>query len=144
MKKCPKCKEWLSLDSFASRGGAKGANSYCRLCQNEYSKAHYRCHVELHNHRRYVNQKRYRERNTDYVRQYLSNHACVDCGESDVRVLEFDHVGNNKAEDVATLRCQGASSRRIAEEIAKCQVRCANCHRKRTADQFGWWRNVGT
>jgi hypothetical protein len=28
---------------------------------------------------------------------------------------------------------------RIKEEIEKCDVRCANCHTRRTAHQFGWW-----
>jgi hypothetical protein len=31
----------------------------------------------------------------------------------------------------------------LKAEIAKCQVRCANCHRRRTAAQFGWWRSLG-
>ncbi len=27
----------------------------------------------------------------------------------------------------------------VAEEVALCDVRCANCHRRRTAQQLGWW-----
>jgi hypothetical protein len=27
-------------------------------------------------------------------------------------------------------------------EIDKCDVRCANCHRRRTAADFGWWRHM--
>jgi ribose 5-phosphate isomerase RpiB len=88
--------------------------------------------------------KKYRVRNAQVMREYLNGHPCVDCGESDVRVLEFDHVGNAKLENVATLCGQGVGLIRLKAEIAKCQVRCANCHRRRTAAQFGWWRNLGT
>jgi hypothetical protein len=88
--------------------------------------------------------KKYRIRNALVMREYLMSHSCVDCGESDVRVLESDHVGDDKVENVGTLCAQGASLIRFKAEITKCQVRCANCHRRRTAAQFGWWRNLGT
>jgi hypothetical protein len=53
-------------------------------------------------------------------------------------VLEFDHHDRaTKREDVSRLMAY-SSWRRIEAEIAKCDVRCANCHRRRTAHQLGW------
>jgi hypothetical protein len=62
----------------------------------------------------------------------------VDCGEDDIVVLQFDHQGDKTA-NVARLMTM-ASITAIAAEIAKCQVVCANCHTRRTAATFGWWR----
>lgn len=73
---------------------------------------------------------RYRKRNKDYVLCYLDKHPCVDCGEKDIRCLDFDHVNGDKYKEVSYL--VGASSiNRVVAEIDKCQVRCSNCHRKR-------------
>jgi hypothetical protein len=47
--------------------------------------------------------KKYRIRNALVMREYLMSHNCVDCGESDVRVLEFDHVGDDKVKNVGDL-----------------------------------------
>jgi hypothetical protein len=138
------CGQLLAIERFASRGNNLGRASYCRACQSDYCKAHYRRNAGPHNRRRYVNQKRYRKRNAELLRRYLLARACVDCGETDVRVLEFDHVCGRKVENIGTMCAQGCSWQRIMEEIAKCEVRCANCHRRRTAGQFGWWQNVGT
>ena len=63
----------------------------------------------------------------------------MDCGESDLRVLDFDHVRDKKTLNVprmAAARTYGWE--RIQQEIAKCEVRCANCHRKRTYAQFDY------
>jgi hypothetical protein len=57
----------------------------------------------------------------------------MDCGEKDVRVLEFDHVRGKKGFDIGNWRCFGML--RLLEEIAKCDVVCANCHLIR-----GWQR----
>jgi hypothetical protein len=66
---------------------------------------------------------------------------CVDCGESDLRVLDFDHRDPAaKRENVGTLLTKPVSWRQILEEIEECDVRCANCHRRRTAEMNGWFR----
>ena len=57
--------------------------------------------------------------------------GCVDCGIRDLVVLEFDHVGNKTA-NVMTLAQMGGSLERLKREIDECEVRWANCHRRRT------------
>jgi len=59
-----------------------------------------------------------------------------------VRVLDFDHLGE-KHELVSSLVARGAPWRRIEAEIALCDVRCANCHRRVTARRAGWSRLAG-
>lgn len=71
--------------------------------------------------------------------EYFASHPCVDCGEPDPVVLEFDHVAE-KSDEVATMVRKGHSWRAILQEIAKCEVRCANCHRRVTAKRANWIR----
>jgi hypothetical protein len=74
------------------------------------------------------------------VFEYLRANPCTDCGETDISVLEFDHRDRALKElTVAELITQGYSLERVMREIAKCDVRCANCHRRRTAKQLGWY-----
>jgi hypothetical protein len=79
-------------------------------------------------------------RSYQMVRTYLSTHACVDCGETDIRVLEFDHSHGRKIDEISHLLSQGYGWRAIETEIAKCEVRCANCHRLKTMERGKWWR----
>ncbi len=69
---------------------------------------------------------------------YLVTHPCIDCGEKDPIVLEFDHVRGNKLMEVARMVHNGWPWHKITLEIEKCDVRCANCHRRKTAKQFDW------
>jgi hypothetical protein len=80
-------------------------------------------------------------RNTQYVWDYLKNHPCIDCGETDPIVLEFDHI-QEKSENISLLIGLRASIDRITKEIAKCEVRCANCHRRKTARELNWYTNI--
>jgi hypothetical protein len=76
----------------------------------------------------------------DWIISYLADNPCVDCGEGDIVVLEFDHLDpETKDKPVAVLARSGFSLKRVQAEIAKCDVRCANCHRRRTHTQRGWW-----
>lgn len=73
--------------------------------------------------------------------KYFSENPCVDCGETDIRCLEFDHRDPaKKRQGVAALVRSGMPWRTIMAEIEKCDVRCANCHRRRTGEMFGSWR----
>jgi hypothetical protein len=70
------------------------------------------------------------------ILQYLLSHPCVDCGENDPIVLEFDHIGK-KDFDIGSAGGLGFGVTRILAEIAKCEVRCANCHRRKTYHERG-------
>lgn len=66
------------------------------------------------------------------IDDYLGTHRCVDCGESALVVLEFDHVRGQKVGAISWMVSAGYPWAKIAAEIAKCEVRCANCHRRVT------------
>lgn len=85
------------------------------------------------------NKSRYRTLR-QFVLDYLSIHPCVDCGEEDPIVLEFDHIKGKKLERIANLCRRGLSLDRLKLEVAKCEVRCANCHRKRHAKENNYFR----
>lgn len=81
-------------------------------------------------------------RNTPITRQYskdyLSKHPCVDCGEDDIIVLEYDHVRGKKRSTLSRMIQNNCSLATVKKEIAKCDVRCANCHRRKTAKEWGY------
>jgi len=79
-----------------------------------------------------------RDQNRQEVRLYLAAHPCVDCGASDLLVLEFDHRDPTaKLKEVASLMVNRRWPRVLAE-IDKCDVRCVNCHRRKTAREYAW------
>lgn len=83
---------------------------------------------------------RTRRANRALVNEYLEANPCIDCGETDPVVLEFDHRDRlAKIMPVAALIAQGYSWQSIKDEIDKCDVRCANCHRRRTSVQMNWY-----
>lgn len=81
--------------------------------------------------------KNYRERARQRFLEYLLTHPCVDCGEADPIVLECDHREmEDKSFDMSTALRQGYSWPKMEAELAKCDVRCANCHKRRTYVQL--------
>ncbi len=79
------------------------------------------------------------ERNVRFVVSALAGSGCVDCGERDACVLEFDHIGE-KTGGVMRLARKEVSLLRLEQEIARCEARCVNCHRRRTSQAGGHYR----
>jgi hypothetical protein len=78
-------------------------------------------------------------RNHALVLRFLADATCVDCGDHDWLVLQFDHT-EEKLDHVSWLVGSGCSPLRLQRELAKCEVRCANCHRRKTAHAANWFR----
>lgn len=122
----------------AEKFGKDGLRSQCTKCRMRAQK-HYRKHSAKAKNTLKQGFLKRRERNRQFVRAYLEKHPCVDCGEARWQVLEFDHVRGSKLNNIAWMVSGTYSIVVISKEIAKCQVRCANCHRLKTAKQFGWY-----
>ena len=72
---------------------------------------------------------KYKIRNREYIQNYLKTHPCVDCGNSDLRVLDFDHVRGLKVGSISNGVKDSWPLEKLQQEIDKCEIRCANCHR---------------
>jgi hypothetical protein len=137
---CTKCKDDLPEGQFHWRNRAKQIrHSYCKTCKTKYDGVH---HNLPSSKRKYAVQFRARwQRKRDFVRTYLETHGCVDCHESDPVCLDFDHVRGKKAYNICDLVYNSYRLETLQKEIEKCEVRCANCHRKVTRKRE---RMVGT
>lgn len=143
MRVCAICRLEKDLSSYGYKSRKRGTfSSYCRECNRGYQRKHYKenraDYRDKHNKRRVRVMGEYRL----LIKEYLDKHPCVDCGEKDHLVLEFDHIRGQKRAEVSTLVHDTLSWEKISEEISKCEVRCANCHKRRTAKQLGWWKSL--
>lgn len=81
--------------------------------------------------------------NRQHVYSVLVNATCTVCGESDPACLEFDHRNpEDKRASISELAHQGVDFSILAKEIAKCDIICANCHRKKTSLEQGWYQDL--
>tara|TARA_Y100000310_G_scaffold334517_1_gene414500 strand:+ start:154 stop:480 length:327 start_codon:yes stop_codon:yes gene_type:complete len=91
------------------------------------------------------NKQQYKDRNAKskkrnralYIK-FLKGKTCVDCSENDPIVLEFDHIKGIKKKCVSRMIREGYGEETIRKEFDKCEIRCANCHRRKTAKEQGW------
>jgi hypothetical protein len=87
-----------------------------------------------------VNKQRLALERTEYLMTYFATHPCHDCGETDPLVLEFDHLRDKRFNIGSALPYRNWES--ILAEIEKCEVVCANCHRRRTGRRMGSVRAI--
>lgn len=142
MKTCNSCKETKEFNEFHKRSRAKdGLQSNCKSCNIDLRLKAY--------HNKPGNKEATRlsnlnamNRNKQYVIDYLNTHPCVDCKESDIIVLQFDHVRGVKDKAISLMVSNAVSIETLQNEIDKCEVRCANCHCRKTASQFGFYKTI--
>ena len=138
MKTCSKCGQEKTLAEFSKNSRAKdGKHPWCKTCFAEYERNRYQNGDKA---RKLNNKSKIIKKRQDYIWKILVESTCKACGEDDPLVLEFDHRDPaTKAYNVTDMYV--LSEAKIAEEIAKCDILCANCHRRRTIQQFGFWRS---
>jgi hypothetical protein len=136
-KVCTGCGLERPLTEFPVKHKKRGTRG-CRACRSAYGKAHYQRNRGAYLARTKARRHRERDSYWAWLMTYLQSHPCVDCGETDPVVLTFDHRElTEKIDTIGRLLSRSGWTKFLAE-VAKCDVRCANCHRMRTAEQFNW------
>jgi 5-methylcytosine-specific restriction endonuclease McrA len=141
MKRCSTCQELKNEKEFnKNKSKADGLQTICRACNKASSAAYYQNNKDEHKNVVYENKLANIKVLQEFVIEYLKEHVCVDCGESDYIVLEFDHVRGVKRKAISAMIQNSYSLDSLKEEIEKCDVRCANCHKRKSAKQLGYYK----
>ena len=116
---CAVCKK--EVTELASR------STRCKPCHNIYTRKHYR-----DNKRAYaVKARRNEKKRMDLIRK-IKDVPCSDCGrEYHYCQMDFDHIKGDKEFNIAS-HGKAVSLEKLRNEIDKCELVCANCHRMRT------------
>lgn len=68
-----------------------------------------------------------------HIQEVKDTTPCTDCGiQYPSYVMDFDHVRGTKIGNISSGLATFSSFENLLEEIAKCEIVCANCHRHRT------------
>lgn len=146
MRICTKCGvEKLPSEFFVKDKHTGRLHAQCKDCYKEHRKKYYSEHYYKYHDAYLARAKNYRTKiKTEYrekMLEYLSSKSCVDCGEADIVVLELDHIDpTTKSFSISQAVRLGRRWDEVLEEIKKCQVLCSNCHKRRTAQQYGWYK----
>ena len=126
-KVCFTCRSSKALKDFSKNPRRKdGLNGNCKLCHKAYRKSHYEKHRK-----KYIDKASIWKASQIEQMRKLKNKPCADCKiQYSVWVMQFDHIRDKDFTIAEKAGC--LSSKRIVEEISKCEVVCANCHAERT------------
>jgi hypothetical protein len=138
-KICTKCKEPQPLERFYLKADGH-YDSWCHPCRAEHARRIAKERPPLDMKPKNVRERLRRAQCGAFVLGYLKSHPCVDCGETDPIVLDFDHVRGEKRYAVTAMISHQFGLKTIAKEMEKCDIRCANCHRRKTALTQNWSR----
>ena len=139
---CSKCQLRKDIAEFPFRNKLKGTrHSYCLRCGRSHAKARYSKNIQYYVRKARVRREKLIKEINERLFQYLESHPCVDCGENDPIVLEFDRVRGEKSYNVSAMGWLMLSWNSLLKEIEKCDVRCANCHRRKTAARLSSFRH---
>lgn len=140
-KECCRCHVTKPIGDFTARADRRdGRQSWCKPCTSARNREIYAISSERRSLLRRHRMAR-REAARQMILEFLESHPCVDCGEVDPVVLDFDHNDRSqKIIEVTEVPYLGWALDRLKAEIDKCTVRCANCHRRKTAKENNSWK----
>ena len=125
-KLCTKCGKVKPISEFGKNKSKKdGLQSHCKECVKEYKKKHYSENKEY-----YLEKARtYRQKCREDLNDYKNTLKCSICGEDRWWVLDFHHLDPSEKESTVANLAHNGSIQKVKNEIEKCIVLCANCHR---------------
>lgn len=143
LKTCTVCGKEKDETDFAWKSILRGKrSSECKMCHSIYRDNHYRLHQKEH----YASVIQRRRELQDKVVVYKAERGCSRCPEHHPAALDFHHIdASGKISTIARITRLGWSWERILTEIIKCEILCANCHRKEhwNKAEVSQWQSVG-
>ena len=125
---CPQGHAYTQENTYSHIKKNGVVSRYCKLCRAATDK-------QASKVKRLANRQRYY--------QILKTLSCIDCGESRPATLQFDHRDPSTKEfAISKYLGKKVPWERILKEMTKCNVRCANCHAIRTAEQQEWYKDL--
>ncbi len=148
MRICSKCSEVKTESEYFVKDSRQNRlHAQCKACYTAQRATNYKEHYEKYRPIYLARAKARRAQLRTIYRtnmlEYLSDKFCVICRENDIRVLEFDHLNpSEKLFSISQAVRLNRSWQDVELEIKKCRILCSNCHKKHTAKQIGWYKNI--
>ena len=128
-KQCRKCGATKPLTEFYKNASTKdGRHSYCKICAKQGAIASYQ-RLEKQDKRASLRAAKQRQKFVQRINDIKQDNTCCLCGENEPVCLDFHHLDSTKKEQSVS-RMTRNKSPKVFDEIRKCAVICANCHRK--------------
>lgn len=123
---CTKCKQ--QKDNYQKRSNGS-LYRQCIDCRKELIKNHYNKNKKSYSERAKAARKKFEKTLNE-----LKNNPCKDCGFSyPYWIMQFDHLDpKTKTSNISRMRGRITNIDKLLEEVAKCELVCANCHADRT------------
>lgn len=120
----------------------------CRYCKKSYPESYFGVALTKGNkvYRRHKCKFCYqatksvlRKKNGDWLNECKMGLGCGVCGIKDYRVLEFHHKDKSEKEfSISYAQANRFGIEKMRQEIKKCVILCANCHRITHYEENGW------
>ena len=129
-KTCNRCLQSKIIEEYnRDKSKADGFANRCKECNKEVNRLWYACNKDRKIQKSMLNNKSHRDLLRNRLAEIKEKGYCIYCGEGTTVCLDFHHR-DNKDFEISTALSQGFSWHRIQEELSKCDMVCANCHRK--------------
>lgn len=126
-KTCNKCNETKDITEFAKNKTRKdGYNNICKACFKLYRDQHYQNNKDYYKEKA----KNYRKSMVESLEKFKATLECENCGEKRTYCLDFHHIDPNEKDGNISNLIRSTNLEKVKEEISKCKVLCANCHRE--------------
>lgn len=129
-KYCTGCKKDILVDEFSWRSKTKGTRqSECKKCLSEKAAILY-ITSETRKENIRTRTKQSRKDLAKFVNEYKEMKGCERCKEKyEYYVLDLHHLEPEHKDDNVSVLLHSGSKKKVEEELKKCIVVCANCHR---------------